>query len=131
MTQKGGFFAEFKQFIARGNVMDLAVGVMIGTAFKAIVDSLVNDILMPLVGIFADADSFANLTLHLGSAEIRFGNFIAAIINFIMMALVLFCIVRTINRLHGKKEKPAASPAPSKEEFLLAEIRDLLKERKS
>jgi large conductance mechanosensitive channel len=82
---------------------------------------------MPLIGIFIRTDTFASMSFHLGNAEILFGNFIAAIVNFLIMALVLFCIIRTINRLYKKKETPAAPPVPSKEELLLIEIRDLLK----
>ena len=126
----GGFLAEFRKFIARGNVMDLAVGVIIGGAFKAIADSLTNDILMPLLGILVGRVSFADLTLTLGEAQIVYGNFIQAILNFLIMAFAVFCIVKAVNRFHRKKaEAPKAPPAPSYEEKLLMEIRDLLKEK--
>ena len=124
------FFSEFKTFIARGNVLDMAVGVIIGGAFKAIADSLTNDILMPLLGILVGRVSFADLTLTLGEAQIAYGNFIQAILNFLIMAFAVFCIVMAVNRFHRTKaEAPKAPPAPSNEEKLLTEIRDLLKER--
>ena len=126
----GGFIAEFKQFIARGNVMDMAVGVIVGGAFKAIADSLTADIIMPVIGIFVKENSFADLSFTVGSAVITYGNFINAVLNFLIMALVVFCLIKGINSFHRKKEEaPAAPPAPSKEEVLLTEIRDLLKEK--
>lgn len=125
-----GFVAEFKQFIARGNVMDMAVGVIVGGAFKAIADSLTADIIMPLVGIFVKESSFADLSLTVGSAVITYGNFLQAVLNFLIMALVVFCLVKGINRFHRKKEAaPPPPPAPSAQELLLAEIRDLLKDK--
>ncbi len=126
------FIAEFKAFIARGNVMDMAVGVIVGGAFKTIADSLTNDILMPLLGILVNRVSFAELTLTVGGAQIAYGNFIQAILNFLITAFAIFCLVKAINRFHRKKEEapaPAAPPEPSSEEKLLMEIRDLLKER--
>ena len=124
------FIREFKTFLNRGNVLDLAVGVIIGGAFKSITDSLTNDILMPLLGLLVNRVSFSDLTLTLGSATIAYGSFLEAVLNFIIMAFAVFCIVKAFNRLHRKKEEaPAAPPAPSKEEILLTEIRDLLKER--
>ena len=124
------FLSEFKTFIARGNVLDMAVGVIIGGAFKAIADSLTNDILMPLLGILVGRVSFADLTLTLGEAQIAYGNFIEAVLNFLIMAFAVFCIVKAVNRFHRKKEEdPKAPPAPSNEEKLLMEIRDLLKEK--
>lgn len=125
-----GFFAEFRKFIARGSVMDLAVGVIIGGAFKSITDSLTNDILMPLLGLLVNRVSFSDLTLTLGSATIAYGSFLEAVLNFIIMAFAVFCIVKAFNRLHRKKEEAAPAPKPSKEELLLTEIRDLLKEGK-
>lgn len=129
-----GFFAEFRKFILRGNVMDLAVGVIIGGAFKTIVDSLCNDILMPFIGIFAGKDTFSSIVFHVGGASLKFGSFIQSIVNFLIMALVIFCLVRGMNRLRDrlpqKQAEEAAPPVPSKEEVLLTEIRDLLKEQK-
>jgi len=125
------FMEEFKQFIARGNVMDMAVGVIIGGAFSAITTSLINDIIMPLLGIFTGSISFAALSFTINGAVITYGNFIQAILNFLVMAFVVFCLVKALNKLHHKKEEaPAAPPEPPAEEKLLAEIRDLLKERK-
>ena len=124
------FFHEFKQFIARGNVMDLAVGVIIGGAFSAITTSLINDIIMPLLGIFTGSISFAALSFEINGAVIAYGNFLQAALNFLVMAFVVFCLVKGINRLHRKKEEaPPPTPQPSAEEQLLTEIRDLLKER--
>ena len=125
-----GFFAEFKTFIARGNVMDMAVGVIIGGAFSNITTSLINDIVMPVLGIFTSSVSFADLTLNIGPTVIAYGNFIQAVLNFLIMAFVVFCLVKTLNRFHKKKEAaPPPPPGPSAEEKLLAEIRDLLKEK--
>ena len=122
------FFHEFKQFIARGNVMDLAVGVIVGGAFSAITTSLINDIIMPFIGIFVSEASFADLSLQIGGAVITYGNFIQAVINFLIMAFVVFCMVKAVNRIARKKEAaPPPPPGPSPEEKLLTEIRDLLK----
>ena len=126
-----GFIREFKTFLNRGNVLDLAVGVIIGGAFKSITDSLTNDILMPLLGLLVDRVSFSDLTLTVGSATIAYGSFVEAGLNFVIMAFAVFCIVKAFNRLHRKKEEtPAPAPKPSQEELLLTEIRDLLKEGK-
>ena len=125
------FMEEFKQFIARGNVMDMAVGVIIGGAFSAITTSLINDIIMPLLGIFTGSISFADLSFPVNGAVIAYGNFIQAVLNFLVMAFVVFCLVKAINRFHRKKEEaPPAPPEPSAEEKLLTEIRDLLKEKR-
>ena len=127
------FIAEFKTFIARGNVMDMAVGVIVGGAFKAIADSLTNDILMPLLGIVVGKVSFADLVLTVGEAQIAYGNFLQAILNFLIMAFAVFCLIKAVNRFHHKKETapaaPSAPPEPTSEEKLLTEIRDLLKEK--
>ena len=122
------FMSEFKAFIARGNVMDLAVGVIIGGAFSAITTSLINDIIMPLLGILTSSVSFADLSVTIGGAVVTYGNFIQAVLNFLVMAFVVFCLVKALNKLHRKKEEaPPPPPAPSAEEVLLTEIRDLLK----
>ena len=124
------FMEEFQQFIARGNVMDMAVGVIIGGAFSAITTSLINDIIMPILGIFTGSISFAALSFTVNGAVIAYGNFIQAILNFLIMAFVVFCLIKTMNRLHHKMEEaPPAAPQPSAEEKLLTEIRDLLKEK--
>ena len=125
------FLSEFKTFIARGNVMDLAVGVIIGGAFSNITNSLVNDILNPILGIIAgDNEALAALAVQLpGGGALMVGNFINAGLNFLIMAFAVFCLVKALNRLHRKKEEtPPAPPQPSAEEKLLTEIRDLLKE---
>lgn len=126
------FMQEFKNFAMRGNVMDLAVGVIVGGAFSAITTSLINDIIMPFIGIFVSEASFSDLTVTIGSAVITYGNFIQAILNFLIMAFVVFCLVKAVNRLSRKKEEapPPPPPEPSNEEKLLTEIRDLLKEKK-
>ena len=130
----GGFFAEFRKFIARGNVMDMAVGVIIGGAFKSIADSLTADILMPLLGILTNQITFSNLTVNVGGAVIGYGKFLEAVLNFLIMAFAVFCIVKAINSFHRRLERQeaaqAAAPAPSQEERLLTEIRDLLKAQK-
>lgn len=124
------FMEEFKQFIARGNVMDMAVGVIIGGAFSAITTSLINDIIMPFLGIFTGSISFADLSFTINGAVIAYGNFIQAVLNFLIMAFVVFCMVKAINKLHhNTPQTPPPPPAPSKEEQLLTEIRDLLKEK--
>ena len=134
MSKTTGLIAEFKQFIARGNVMDMAVGVIVGGAFKALADSLVNDIINPILGIFAGGnESLSALAIHLpGGGDLLIGSFLNAVLNFLIMAFVVFCLVKSINKFHRKKEKaapPPAPPEPSAEERLLTEIRDLLKER--
>jgi large conductance mechanosensitive channel len=123
---------EFKEFISRGNVVDLAIAVIIGGAFGAIVSSLVNDIIMPLVGIILGGVDFGSLSIQVGEATILYGSFIQAIVNFLIIAFVLFLIVRGYNSLQAKGEEeaekePQAPPEPSPEERLLTEIRDLLK----
>jgi len=123
-------WTEFRQFIAKGNVIDLAVAVILGAAFTAIVTSLTNDIIMPLVGVVLGGVDFATLSIQVGEATIAYGLFIQAIINFILIALVLFFMIRSINRMQArskKEEAPAAPPEPSDEVKLLSEIRDLLK----
>ena len=112
--------------------MDLAVGVIVGGAFGSITTSLIDDIIMPVLGIFVSESSFADLSLEEGGAAITYGNFIQAVLNFLIMAFVVFCMVKAINKLHRTEPEAAPSPppAPSKEEQLLTEIRDLLKEKK-
>jgi len=105
------FVSEFKKFIARGNVMDLAVGVIIGGAFKAIVDSLVNDIISPVIGLFS-GDTLNSSVLTVGDVSIAYGAFISAIVNFLIIALVLFLLIRWVNKLQErfvKKEEPKAA----------------------
>ncbi len=118
---------EFREFINRGNVLDLAVAVVIGGAFGAIVTSLVDDILMPLVGVLLGGINFTGLNITMGGARILYGNFIQAIVNFLVIAFAMFLVVRTANRVTRKKE--AAPSAATAEVQLLTEIRDLLKDR--
>lgn len=122
---------DFKKFVMRGNVLDLAVGVIIGGAFGAIVSSLVKDIIMPLVGIILGGIDFSGLAIQIGKANVTYGNFVQAVVNFVIIAFVLFLLVRAANSLQKPPapEAPAAPPPPSKEELLLAEIRDLLKKQ--
>ena len=115
-----GFMKEFKEFISRGNVMDMAVGIIIGGAFTAIVTSLVDNIIMPLIsGIFGGM-SFADWSVKIGDSELQFGLLIAAIINFLLIALALFCIIKSINKM--KKEKPAEDPTTKECPFCKSEI---------
>ena len=130
------FINEFKTFISRGNVLDLAVGVIIGGAFNTIVNSLVNDIFMPIIGIIIGGINFSGLVLKIGEATINYGLFIQNIINFIATAFCLFLLVRVINNFHKmkeknekKEEKKEEAPKKSDEVVLLEEIRDLLKRR--
>ena len=138
------FFQEFKEFINKGNVLGLAVGVIIGGAFSTITTSLTNDIIMPIVSIFLGGVDFSTMSVALPTfyavAEdaapntLNYGSFISAVINFLILALVVFCIVKTVNAAMEKAKKkeeaepPQAPPEPSAEEKLLTEIRDLLKE---
>lgn len=128
MSKKNGFIDEFKKFIVRGNVMDMAVGVIVGSAFTAIVTSLNQDILTPILGIFGGTD-FSGLSIKLGSGEnapvLAYGNFITAVINFLITALVIFCIVKGINKLNdrfSKKKETPASPTTKKCPFCKSEI---------
>jgi len=139
-------FNEFKAFIARGNVMDMAVGIIIGAAFTGIVKSLVDDVIMPFVGLFTGGIDFSNMYLNLsggdfdtlsaaqeaGAATINYGLFLNALINFLIVAFVVFILVKNVNRLKSAMEKPAAEGEPAPIEppadiKLLSEIRDLLK----
>ena len=123
---------EFREFISRGNVMDLAVAVIIGAAFTAIVTSLVDDIIMPIIGVLLGGVDFTSLSIQVGDATILYGNFIQAIINFLLIALVIFFMVKGINsasqKMSGPQEEAAEEePEPEPEVELLTEIRDLLK----
>ncbi len=123
-------FKEFKEFISKGNVMDMAVGVIIGAAFGAIITSLVNDIIMPLVGMITGGVDVTNLSVKVGDATLAYGNFIQAVINFLIIAIVIFLMVKAVNKLTKKKEKEEEKPAKSDEVKLLEDIRDLLKKQK-
>ena len=126
-----GLGKEFKEFAMKGNVIDMAVGVIIGAAFGKIVSSLVEDVIMPPIGMLIGGVNFADLSAHLGTDPagkeviVKYGNFLQISFQFMILAFVLFMLIRTINRL--KKPDPAAPPpAPPREEVLLQEIRDLL-----
>lgn len=123
------FVKEFKEFISKGNVIDLAVAVVIGGAFTAIVNSLVNDIIMPIIGIILGGISFENLMLTVGSAEIKYGMFIQAVINLLLIALVIFSLIKAMNRFKKKEEAKEEPTAPAEDIVLLTEIRDLLRNK--
>jgi large conductance mechanosensitive channel len=138
-------FEEFKKFILRGNVVDLAIAVIMGAAFGAIVNSLVNDVIMPPIGLITGRVNFSDLYLNLsgtayesldaavkaGAPVIKYGIFLNAIINFVIVSFAVFLLVKLVNQLQKKKEEaPALPPTPTKEEQLLTEIRDLLRERR-
>ncbi len=143
MAEKKGFIAEFKEFIARGNVLDMAVGVIIGGAFGKISTSLVNDVIMPAVSMLTGGVDFSAWTLVLKPAvveggeelaaavAINYGAFLATILDFLIIAFAVFCLVKAVNSLRRKKAEPAPEPEPipepTAEEKLLTEIRDLLK----
>lgn len=126
------FLNEFKEFAMRGNVMDMAVGVIIGGAFGKIVSSLVDDVLMPIIGMLLKGVDFKSLAITLGDAKITYGNFLQNILDFAIIAFCIFLMIKGISELNRKKEEPeqpAAAPEPTAEEKLLAEIRDLLKNK--
>ncbi len=146
----GTFWSDFKAFITRGNVMDMAVGIIVGTAFTAIVQSLVNDIVMPVIGVIIGGVNFADLawvihpaTETAAAVTLNYGNFIQKIINFLLIALVVFIMVRSFNKaratLEAERKKneppvaaaPVAPPAPPQDIVLLGEIRDLLKKQET
>lgn len=134
--------SEFKQFAVKGNVIDLAVAVVIGAAFGAIVTSFVNDIIMPPIGLATGGVDFTELKVQLSDpvvengrvvkegASLNYGNFIQAIVTFLLIAIAIFAMVKTINAMKRKEEIAPQTPVPTREEILLAEIRDLLRERK-
>jgi large conductance mechanosensitive channel len=127
--REGNMLKEFREFIERGNVIDLAVAVIIGGAFGAIITSLVDDIIMPIIGVLLGGVDFTSLAIQVGDAAILYGNFIQAIVIFVIVAFVLFLMIRGYNSLKKSEEEEAeaAPPEPSAEETLLAEIRDILK----
>jgi large conductance mechanosensitive channel len=143
VTEKGGaFLGEFKAFISRGNVVDLAVGIIIGAAFTTIVNSLVKDIIMPFVGLLTGGVDFSNIFVTLsgghyntlqeaqaaGAATLNVGIFLNAVVNFIIVSFAIFILVKQINRF--QKQEEAARTPPPRNEVVLEEIRDLLKERR-
>ncbi len=140
MSKKNGFVSEFKTFIMRGNVVDLAVGVIIGAAFQAIIKSLVDDVVMPVIGLITGGLDFSNLFIALdgneyetlaaaqeaGAATLNYGNFIGAVFNFLIMSFVIFCLVKSINKLREKTEKKVeeapAAPTTKKCPYCKSEI---------
>ncbi len=141
MKKAKGFIAEFKKFISRGSVIDLAVGVIIGSAFTAIVTSLVNDIVMPVIGSVFGGIDFTNLKYvitpasgDIAEAAIYYGNFIQSVVNFLLIALVIFMVIKAINRFRKKKQDETETVVvpvePSEDVILLREIRDLLQKGK-
>jgi large conductance mechanosensitive channel len=127
---------EFKEFAIKGNVMDLAIAVIVGAAFSAIVNSAVKDVAMPIIGMFTGGVDFSTWTIALPNffgkkdpVPLSVGNFINTVVSFIIIALVVFTFVKIINAFKKKKESEPTPPAPSREEALLAEIRDLLREQ--
>lgn len=143
MGKNSSFINEFRKFIARGNVLDLAIGVVIGAAFGQITTSLVNDIIMPPLGLLLGGIDFSSMKVVLKAATeetaevaIRYGLLVNAIINFLVISLAIFVFIRTMNKIQekAKKEEEAleaqAPPKKSNEELLLEEIRDILKEKK-
>ena len=138
------FIREFREFAMRGNVLDMAVGIVIGAAFTAIVQSLVKDVIMPPIGLLTGGLDFSNLFISLsgtsydslaaateaGAPVLRYGVFVNAVINFLIVAFAIFILIKQVNRLKKKQEEaPAAPPAPPADVVLLTEIRDLLKSR--
>lgn len=130
-----GFLSEFKKFAMRGNVVDMAVGIIIGAAFGRIVTSLVSDVVMPPIGMLLGGTDFSNLAVTLKAATpakpavvMAYGQFINTVIDFLIIAMAIFVMIRFINKLDRTKAQPAKAPEPTTEEKLLTEIRDLLKE---
>lgn len=123
-TEVNGMWHDFKEFIARGNVLDLAVAVILGVAFGAIITSLVDDIIMPLVGVLLGGIDFSGLSLQVGEATVAYGSFLQALVNFLIVAFVIFLLVRFAERF--KREEEPEPVALTTEEQLLTEIRDLL-----
>jgi large conductance mechanosensitive channel len=133
--------SEFKQFAVKGNVIDLAVAVVIGAAFGAIVTSFVNDLIMPPIGMVTGGVDFSELKIQLTDpvmengrivkegASLNYGNFIQTLVNFLIIAIAIFAMVKTLNAMKRKEEIAPQTPVPTREEILLAEIRDLLRER--
>jgi large conductance mechanosensitive channel len=131
-----GMMQEFKTFAMRGNVLDMAVGIIIGAAFGKIVSSFVADVIMPPIGLLIGGVNFSNLSIILKEAAgdkaavtLNYGIFIQSIIDFVIIAFAIFVVVKGMNSLKRKEEAPAAPPEPSKQEILLTEIRDALQKQ--
>ena len=130
VKKKGkGFISEFKAFILRGNVMDMAIGVIIGGAFQGIVTALTEDFINPLINGLGGAEVGGTIKIY-GGQVIKYGDFITSIINFLIMALVLFILLKAVNKLTANKKKEEEAVAKTDEAILLEEIRDLLKKKK-
>lgn len=128
----GGFLAEFKTFAVRGNVVDLAVAVVIGTAFGKIVSSLVDNIVMPLIGLLLGGVDLSRFVFMLGDATLAYGIFLQSIIDFVIIALAIFVVIKAMNALNHKQDtEPEKAPPPSREVQLLTEIRDLMQKQRS
>lgn len=120
------FFKEFKEFISKGNVVDMAIGVIIGSAFSKIVSSVVNDLMMPIIGIIIGGHDFSSFKLTVGSAEIKYGTLLQNILDFLIVAFCLFLCIKFINRFKRKEEKKVVEKVKSDELIVLEEIRDAL-----
>ncbi len=128
---------EFKEFVMRGNVMDMAVGIVIGAAFGKIVSSLVTDVIMPPIGLLIGGVNFTNLKFPIGNSvsggdpvTVNYGAFFQAVVDFVIVAFAIFMVVKAVNRMKRKQaESPSVPPAPTRDQVLLTEIRDLLKTR--
>jgi large conductance mechanosensitive channel len=120
---------EFREFAVKGNVMDLAVGVIVGAAFGKIVASLVEDVVMPVIGVLMGGLNFSDLAVKIGSATLKYGKFLQTCLDFLIVAWAIFLVVKLVNRLKREEAKPAEPKAPPRQEVLLEEIRDLLKSR--
>lgn len=124
---------EFREFISRGNVVDMAVGIIMGTAFTAIVNSLVNDVIMPVVGMLCAGVNISELAVTVGSATVKYGAFLQAVLNFLIIAFVIFSMVKCINKMRAavkkNEEKQEEEPKPDPQIELLTQIRDLLEKQ--
>ena len=123
------FYEEFKKFAMRGNVLDMAVGIIIGGAFTSIVNSLVNDIFSPVIGLITGGIDFSALSFGIGGAQIMIGNFINAVISFLLVAFCVFILVKAVNKLTHKQEEEKPAPVKPDDLIVLEEIRDLLKNK--
>lgn len=129
--KSGGFIKEFKEFISKGNVLDMAVGVIIGQAFGKIVSSIVSDLLMPVIGVIIGGHDFTGLTVQFKDATIFYGTFIQNVVDFLIVAFCIFLVVKLFNKIsHKKEENVIEEPKKDDQVVLLEEIRDLLKEKK-
>ena len=128
--KKNKLIKEFINFISQGNVIDLAIGVIIGSAFGKIVTSVVNDILMPIIGAILGGHDFTSLRITFGSSSIMIGNFVQNVVDFFIIAICIFFFIQIINKIIPKKQEEKVQPQKNEETKLLEEIRDLLKEQK-